>query len=334
MRSVDRGVSWERVPSSSLPNWAPAKLAINSAIPTVLFAGTDGYGVQSFEIAPDLAASIANHSGTRPLGVSSFFDVTAQNAGPLAATGLALSVTLPAGLENISATIPNGSCTVAVTNVQCLLPYLKSNEVASARVNYTPTSGGPVVVQATINARERDPVTTNNTVTATATAMETVDLAVSGSASASSLDRGAAFTYTFQIRNAGPNASSATHLTIAVAPEVTITSASPAGCTVSSNTINCDLGALASGAGVSVTVNATAAQTGTLQTTATAGHAATASDTDPSNDTASVNVVSSAPQNSSGGGGGGGSVSADFLIGLALLAFGSALRRNRALHSH
>jgi photosystem II stability/assembly factor-like uncharacterized protein len=337
MRSVDRGVSWERVPNSSLPNWAPWKLAINSAIPTVLFAATDGRGVQSFEIAPDLAISIVGHSGTRPLSVQSFFDVKAQNAGPLAATSLQLNIAVPAGTQNVSATIPNGSCTVGAASVQCSLPYLKLNEMASARVNYTPTAGGPLDVQATVSARERDPVTTNNTAAATATAIETVDLAVSGSASASSVERGAAFTYTFQIRNAGPNASSATHLTIAAASGVTVASASPAGCTVSSNTINCDLGALASAATVSVTVNATATVAGTLQTTATASHAATAIDVDASNDIATVNVVSTEPQgpgsgSNGGGGGGGGRVSTDLLIGLALLVLGSALRRYRTTH--
>jgi len=102
------------------------------------------------------------------LGVQSFFDVKAQNAGPLAATGLQFVVTLPAGLQNVSASIPNGSCTVAASGVQCSLPFLKLNEVASARVSYTPAASGSVNVQATINARERDPVATNNTATATA----------------------------------------------------------------------------------------------------------------------------------------------------------------------
>jgi uncharacterized repeat protein (TIGR01451 family) len=329
MRSVDRGVSWERIPNSSLPNWAPWKLAINSVIPTVLFAATDGRGVQSFEIAPDLAASITGHSGTRPLNVQSFFDVTAQNAGPLAATGLQFNVALPAGLQNVSAAIPNGSCTVGATSVQCSLPYLKLNEVASAHVTYTPTMGAALDVQATVSARERDPVSTNNTATATATAIETVDLAVTGSASASSVVVGTAFTYTFQIQNAGPNTSSATHLTIAAASGITVASASPTGCTVSTNTVNCDLGALASGATVSVTANATATVAGTLQTTATANHAATALDVNASNDSATVNIVSSAAP-SSGGGGGGGSVSTDLIAGLALLVLGSALRRYRA----
>jgi len=327
MRSVDRGLSWERIPNSSAPTWAPWKLAINSAIPTVLFAATAGRGVQSFEIAPDLAVSIVGHSGTKPLGVQSFFDVKAQNVGPLAATSLQFAITLPTGLQNVSATIPNGSCTMGTAGVQCSLPFLKLTEVASVRVNYTPTAGGPLDVQATVSARERDPVTTNNTATATATAMETVDLAVTGSASPSAVERGASVTYAFQIRNAGPNASSATHLSIAVASGITVASASPSGCTVSSGTINCDLGALASAASVSVTVNATAAASGTLRTTATASHAATAADVDASNDVATVDVVSSEPQ--SGGGGGGGSVSMDLLIGLALLAFGSAVRRHR-----
>jgi hypothetical protein len=81
-----------------------------------------------------------------------------------------------------------------------------------------------------------------------------------------------------------------------------------------------------------VTVNATAAASGTLRTTATASHAATAVDVDASNDVATVDVVSSEPQSGGGGGGGGGSVSMDLLIGLALLAFGSAVRRHRMPH--
>ena len=119
MRSVDRGVSWERVPNNTQPVWAPTKLAVNAATPTVLFVATAVRGVQSFEIAPDLAVEILNHSATRPLDVQSSFDVRVQNIGPLAATNVQIDVNLGARAQDASATIPGGTCTTTPTGVRC-----------------------------------------------------------------------------------------------------------------------------------------------------------------------------------------------------------------------
>jgi hypothetical protein len=124
----------ERVPNSSAPTWTPWKLAINSAIPTVLFAATDGRGVQSFEIAPDLAVSIVGHSGTKPLGVQSFFDVKAQNAGPLAATSLQLSIALPTGTQNVSQLHPQATRPPLSTWMPPMTSQLSTSSPVSLRI--------------------------------------------------------------------------------------------------------------------------------------------------------------------------------------------------------
>jgi photosystem II stability/assembly factor-like uncharacterized protein len=322
MRSVDRGVSWERIPNSTQPVWAPTTLALNGATPGVLYAGTASRGVQSFEIAPDVALSIQGHTGTRAIGVATFFEVRLDDLGPLAATGLKLNITYPAGAQNVTAIIPGGECTVDATTAQCALPGLKVNTPVSARVDYTPPAAGALNVQASVVSRERDTAPANNTATQQASAAETVDLAMTGSASATQVNSGAAFSYSFQVLNAGPNSSSATRVAIVVDAGSTVGTVSPAGCTAIGNSIDCNVGALASNATSTITVNATAGASGTMAATATASRAAGAVDTNAANDAATVTVSRVVPPPSGGGGGGGGgggSTSLLVLLGLGLL---------------
>jgi len=153
---------------------------------------------------------------------------------------------------------------------------------------------------------------------------------MTGSASSTQVNSGAAYSYSFQVRNAGPNSSSATRVAIVVDVGATVGTVSPGGCTAAGNTIDCNVGVLASGGTSAITVNATAAATGTLAATATASRAAGAVDTDAANDAVTVNVFRAAPPPPSGGGGGGGggggSTSLLVLLGLGLV--GSTRPRN------
>jgi photosystem II stability/assembly factor-like uncharacterized protein len=333
MRSVDDGASWERIANSTIPNWSPTKIAVDAQFPGVIAVATADSGVHLFHISPDLSLAIVGHSDTKPIGVPSSYDVKAQNLGPLAATVVHLSSTFPAGAQSVSASVPNGSCAIAATTVQCTIPYLKVNDTVSAHVTYTPPAAGKLTVQASVSAREDDPVANNNSATASATATETVDLSVTGSATPSTMTRGAAFSYSFQVQNAGPNDSSATQLTIAAPNGVTVSSTTPSTCSVSVGTVTCNLGALAALATAKVTVAATATNSGTQRATATVTHATTAVDTNANNDAANVDIVSNDPPASTasgGGGGGGGSLSLDVIFVLMLIALASAHRRRVA----
>ena len=168
MRSVDAGASWERMPNGGF-QWSPTKVTINAAAPTTVLIGTYGKSLQSFEIAPDLELRILDHSVNRGSGVPSHFDVRVHNNGPLAATAVALDIQAPAGATNVSAELPGGTCTTVATTVRCSLPFLKLEPDATARVTYTSPPAGELNVRAHVTARERDPVSGNNTVTATST---------------------------------------------------------------------------------------------------------------------------------------------------------------------
>jgi hypothetical protein len=161
MRSVDAGASWESLPKGPALQWSPIRLAINAAAPTTVLVASNDKSLLSFEIAPDLAVSILDHVR----GTPNHFDVRVRNNGPLAATGVALDIQAPAGATDVSAELPGGTCTTTATTVHCSLPFLKLDVDATARVTYTPPAS-ELSVQAHVTARERDPVSDNNTATA------------------------------------------------------------------------------------------------------------------------------------------------------------------------
>ncbi len=179
LRSVDRGASFEVIPHSALSTWAPLELTINPAHPTTVLVGSPSRGLHAFDIATDLSVSIEGHSATRPAGLPSSFDVSAKNVGPFAATSVVYTATLPAGSQNVSATMPGpAACSRFGDTMTCVLPSLKVNDVASMRVTYTPPAVNTVAVQAAVVAREGDLVFANNTASASAAIGEVVDLVV------------------------------------------------------------------------------------------------------------------------------------------------------------
>ncbi|MBM0105928.1 hypothetical protein JM946_14445 [Steroidobacter sp. S1-65] len=321
MRSVDAGISWERMPSAPDFQWLPTRVAINAAAPTTVLVATGAVGVLSFDIAPDLEVRILDHADNRGSGAPNHFDVRVHNNGPLAATGVALDIHAPDGASDVSAELPGGTCTTTAARVQCSLPFVKLTSDATARVSYTLPAAAELNVRATVTARERDTVATNNTATGVETAPRLIDLIVTGSSSAATVSTNSAFALTFQVRNAGPDVSSSTRLSIGLEGGITITSVTPSRCSASGATVTCDFGAKASGESASVTVNATAAAAGTLLATAAAIHASDAVDANAANDSASVQVTSRSPgSGGGGGGGGGGGMSLHFVLCLALLA--------------
>ena len=170
LRSVDAGRTWERIEAPAIPHWQPQKIAIAPSLPSVLYVSVVDRSVYEFEIAPDLRATIQGHSGQRTTNTASQFSVNVHNASPLAATDVALTITLPTSAQSISASVPNGQCSVQTNIVQCSIALVRNGQDVAADVNYTPTAAGPLDVSTEVRARERDPLVSNNTATATATA--------------------------------------------------------------------------------------------------------------------------------------------------------------------
>jgi len=317
LRSVDRGQTWEVLRSDTdSPKWFVGDLVLDPTVPSLLYASTGVRGIGAFEIQNDLALTLTGHSGTRPVGSASSFDLSAENNGTFSATGVKLNVQLPAGLTNVAATSSSGTCNVAGTTLTCSVPVLAPAATVTAHVTYTPPAAMAIPLTATVSAHERDNKGDNNSASATATAGEVVDLHVTVTPSATTVTTGGNLTYTVQVTNAGPSDSSAETVTFALPSGVSLGSTLPNGCSGSGGQVSCTLGALASGATQSLSFTATANSNGSAVANASVSAASTASDPDTSNNSGQATVTVNSPASSSGGGGGG---SIDFAVLLGLI---------------
>jgi len=331
LRSVDRGQTWEKLRTATdQPAWFVGDLLLDPNRPSLIYVTTGGRGIGTYEIVNDLALSIAGHSGAKPRGLPSTFDVNVLNNGALSGTDLHLSVQLPAGLTNFSAASASGTCSVTGSGVQCVLPVVRPAQTISARVTYTPPVDMAVPVSAAVSALERDSVATNNVAQASAIAGEVVDLRVAVIPSATSVNTGGSFSYNVQVSNAGPLASSSATLIFAVASGITLGSPLPAGCSVAAGSTTCTFVGLSVGASQALSFSATANIAGSNVATATVTAAATATDSDASNDTAAATVTVTTPSSGGAGGsgaGGGGAVS-EIMVLLMSLLLGARLYRS------
>jgi uncharacterized repeat protein (TIGR01451 family) len=331
LRSVDSGASWEVLRSASeQPRWIANDLVLDPNNPSLIYVNTGTRGVAAFEIANDLAVSISGHSGVRPQGVPSSFDVRVQNTGLYAATSVSLTTALPAGLTGVSASINQGTCAVNSTVVTCNIPVLRAAAIATARITYTPPSVMALPTSVTATAHEKDPIGSNNSALATASVGEVVDLAAVATVSTPSIVRGTGFNISVNVSNAGPIAASTATLMLVPGTGISL-AAPPAGCTPDSSGVSCAISQLEAGGSRTFTFAATATTEGQLTATATVAPAASATDTSDANNRSSITVTSTAPPQpvdpGGGGGGGGGALGQLFSLLLAgLLALRGAMR--------
>lgn len=98
------------------------------------------------------------------------YTLTATNNGPLAATGVVVTGTLPAGVGFVSASASQGSCTQAGGVVTCTLGGLAVAGSATVNVVVTaPGTPGSISFTASVSANEPEPAPADNSATATTT---------------------------------------------------------------------------------------------------------------------------------------------------------------------
>jgi uncharacterized repeat protein (TIGR01451 family) len=324
LRSVDRGQTWETLRSGAdAPGFFVGQLTLDPQMSSLIYIDTGLRGVAAYEIVNDLAITISGHSGVRPTGAPSTFQMRGENLGDLAATDVRLSATLPAGLTNVSATSDRGSCTVAGVIVTCIVPVLRPSQVANAEVTYTPPVTMALDMQAAISAHERDTTGADNSAAATATTGEVADLRVAGTPSATPVKPGTRVIYTVTVTNGGPIDSSSSVLTFSPGNGLTL-GAAPAGCIAASSAMICEVGALANGAARSFQIPATVQGLEFILSRISIAGAPTAVDPNTTNNNNTIAIYSTRDSDLVGGGGGG---STEWMTLLALSVF---LRRTVA----
>ncbi len=205
--------------------------------------------------------------------------IVVTNKGPSPATDVKLSDPVPAGTTLVGVATSMGTCQGApgASSVTCDLGAMAVNDAAQVTVTVSvPESlgGQKVTNRASVTGTEPDPDPTNNESTATTDVTvkpaETAELSITKTANGPARV-GSTLTYTITVTNRGPAASQDTVVTDALRGSVEIREATTeqGTCTTADGTVTCNLGTVANGQTVRISVTVMVLAAGVLPNTAT-----------------------------------------------------------------
>ena len=219
-----------------------------------------------------------------------------SNAGGSPAADGQVRFTVPAGVTVLATGLPSGCRVDSPTSVVCDLGTVGAGAtLPTIPIQATVGATAPASVDtlASVTTSEQDAVPGNNSAATSTPVTRSVDLSTTLTADRSSASPGDTVVLTATVSNAGPGSPAAPSVTIAVPPGTTFVSAAP-GCTydAAARTVTCPLpeGDLGPGGSVSRTVTVTVDPGTTAPLAASATARTTTTDSDPSNDTASLAV--------------------------------------------
>jgi uncharacterized repeat protein (TIGR01451 family) len=309
-RSINRGDSWELLrQAQDLPLWMPSAIMPDPKRPHVLLVGTQNSGAQQFTIAPDLTLTLDPTADPLPVSTALTYRYTVSNVGPFHATGVKLTLDVPASAQGVTVVPSVGACTASGQTITCSLTDMRAGFNATVTLNATPSQVGVFHVGASVQGEQADAFGSNNAQNRDAVVAQLSDVSVRATGPASART-GDALTYALTVSNAGPQAASGVQLTYQLGSGLTAgtVSTDTGSCSVASGVVTCAVGNLAVGATTKISVNATAASVGDQNSTASV--TVTSTDTVAGNGTAAVvTSVTAAPAPPAGGGGSGSSAS-------------------------
>lgn len=249
----------------------------------------------------DLSVTKTPANQTIVTGSNATYVITATNNGPSPATSVVVSDALPAQMTHVStawAGPGTGGC--LTTALTCTIATLASGDAVTMTVTATSTAiGGPYTNTASVSNAVADPTPGNNTADATTSvnAVASADVKISKDQNPASIVQGSNTTYTVTATNDGPNAATGVVVTDTLPAGMTQVSATWTGATngnCTNGSLTCNVGAMASGASVTLTFVATGTTVGTHRNTAAVSSTGPA-DPNLGNNSAFVDTVVTAP---------------------------------------
>lgn len=254
---------------------------------------TNNTATQSTTVNKQVDLRITKVDNTDPLvaGASLTYTITVFNDGPSQATNVSVNDILPAGVTFTSATASQGTATNNNGTITGALGTINSGSSATITVVVAtlPTLRTNLTNTATVTATETEINATNNTATATTTVNAAIDLAITKTDSTDPVAQGGSLTYTILVTNNGTSTANAVTVTDVLPAGLTFTSGTATGggtVTNAAGTVTGNLGVLAPGASVTMTIVAAVSTTATGPLSNTATVTATETDTNTANNSA------------------------------------------------
>ncbi|MCU0877558.1 MAG: SpaA isopeptide-forming pilin-related protein [Pirellulaceae bacterium] len=228
----------------------------------------DDFATATIDVNPaaDLALTMTASDNTPNLGENVTFTLTLANGGPDAATGVAVTDLLPAGLTFVSANASQGSY-VAATGLWTV-GTVNSGANATLAIVATVTSGAAIDNEAEVTAvNEFDPDSTpddgagDDFASQTIDANPAADLAITKTASSATPNLGTNVTFTITVTNSGPDGATGVEVTDLLPAGLTFVSATPSQGDYTQGTGIWDVGTVAASGNATLTIVATVTST-------------------------------------------------------------------------
>ncbi len=203
---------------------------------------------------PDLVLNVTDTPDPVPATGLVTFGVVITNQGLGTATGVTYQMNVPVNTRYQGFTTGTGAACLGMTigqlgpgTVTCSHPQLIADATGSFTVLLRMNVQGTTTVTSATSATQADAVPADNAVSNTTTVVAGADFSVALSAP-SPLASGSTFNYALSVTNAGPDAATALRVQFTMPSGFTQQGSLPAGCSVSANTITCNIaGPIASG---------------------------------------------------------------------------------------
>jgi uncharacterized repeat protein (TIGR01451 family) len=215
----------------------------------------------------DLAITKTAGSATVSAGTTLIYDLTVTNNGPAVAFNVVVTDTLPAGVTYVGST---DTCAEApVGTLTCQLGNLASGDSSTfsiqVKVNANVAAGTTLTNTAVVASDQEDPFADNNTAAASVIVTALADLQLTKQCKPDGpIAAGGTATCTILVTNLGPSDAQNVVVTDTLLSNgpftiVSATFSPPPGslCAIAANVVTCNLGTVAAGAVVTITVQVT-----------------------------------------------------------------------------
>ena len=209
-----------------------------------------------------LPLQVDSTTGLAALNTPFDLSVHVLNNGPSAATGVNMTLAIPAGAVVNSASVISGPlsivCTITTSQVACPVGTLGTSNSITVDVNVTATSLGTLAFTNTVSGNESDPNPANNAATLNVMVANGADLAITGSVSPNPAVAGSPNTRTWVITNNGPDVASAVTVNFSsTAHSPSTYTSTQGGCTSTPGATICSPGNILPGGQVTITFTST-----------------------------------------------------------------------------